>query len=326
MIKQETAYNFLHRNPKKRLCLWSQKTISSHITITISLICQSDLFVYRSDFKTTTPVSFPLKSLIHTEINFFSQKLSTFTIAKFTNSARTDITSQTSVKQLRAKTMCSAFNPICRYDKSKFQLIGNVCCPNTMCSDELYVHKKTFQSLDRSDSQGPQGSSACYIRKILFEDRTNSLFLKFGPGVCVFEDTKKSFQDVVWMFIVQRAQTKSMLFCQPTKLSISLTVKSPKPALTCWIFISRTKNRHLCCLVVMVHIVLQGKRVVTIRKKIYLRFRSSFSASHNQTHPSLDQKKRKSFQLSDNCIDSPLVDGVNQKHNSTFFLYIVRLQ
>ena len=34
------------------------------------------------------------------------------------------------------------------------------------------------------------------------------------------------------------------------------SLKSTKPAATFWIFLLRTKNRHLCCLVVTVHIVL----------------------------------------------------------------------
>ena len=58
----------------------------------------------------------------------------------------------TSVTFLRAITMCSAFTPDCGYDKSTIVLIGDVYCPNTKCLGKLCLHKKTFQSLGRSDS------------------------------------------------------------------------------------------------------------------------------------------------------------------------------
>ena len=111
----------------------SQKTISLLITITISLNIPIDKFVYHSDLETTILAYFPSKSLNYTAINFFLQNLSTLTIVKFTISARTDITLQTSVKQSRAITMCSAFTPDCGYDNSSIILVGDVSCSNTKC-------------------------------------------------------------------------------------------------------------------------------------------------------------------------------------------------
>ena len=87
---------------------------------------------------------------------FILTELSTLTIAKFTISARTDITLKTSVKKSTAITMCSAFTPDCGYDNSTIILIGDVCCPDTKCSGKLFLHKSTFQSLGRSDFQAPQ--------------------------------------------------------------------------------------------------------------------------------------------------------------------------
>ena len=54
---------------------------------------------------------FPSKSLNYKAIILFLQKLSTLTTETFTISTRTVITLQTIVKNLRAFTMCSAFNP-----------------------------------------------------------------------------------------------------------------------------------------------------------------------------------------------------------------------
>ena len=92
--------------------------------------------------------------------------------------------------------MCSAFTPDCGYDNSTIILIGDVYCPNAKCSGKLCRHKKTFQSLGRSDYQCPQCASVCKVRCILFEDPTNSFFLSFGEGVYNFEESPKSIQDV----------------------------------------------------------------------------------------------------------------------------------
>ena len=93
--------------------------------------------------------------------------------------------------------MCGAFTPDCGYDNSTFILIGDVYCPNTKCSGKLCLHKKTFQSLSRSDYQCPQSASVSQVRNIPFEDQTNSFFLSLGPGAYIFEGTAKSIQDVI---------------------------------------------------------------------------------------------------------------------------------
>ena len=93
--------------------------------------------------------------------------------------------------------MCSTFNPDCGYDNSTIILIGDLYCPNTKCSRKPCLHKKTYQSLGRSDYQCPQCASVCQVRIIPFEGQTNSFFLSFGQGVYVFEDSPKSIQDVI---------------------------------------------------------------------------------------------------------------------------------
>ena len=80
---------------------------------------------------------------------------------EFSISTGTDFTLQTSLKQLRAITMCSAFTPDCGSDKSTIILIEDVYCPVTKCSCKLCLHKKTFQSLGRSDYQCPQKARVC---------------------------------------------------------------------------------------------------------------------------------------------------------------------
>ena len=84
--------------------------------------------------------------------------------------------------------MCSAFTRDCWYD---------VYCPNTKCSGKLCLHKKTFQSLGRSDYQCPQCASVCQVCIIPFEDQTNSSFLSFDQRVYIFDESPKSIQDVI---------------------------------------------------------------------------------------------------------------------------------
>ena len=93
--------------------------------------------------------------------------------------------------------MCSAFTHGCGYENSAIILIGDVYCPNTNCLGKLCLHKKTFQSLGRSDYQCPQCGSMCQMRNIPFEEQTNSFFLSLGQGVYVFEESSKSIQDVI---------------------------------------------------------------------------------------------------------------------------------
>ena len=70
-------------------------------------------------------------------------------------------------------------------------------CPITKCPGKLCMHKKTFQSLGRSDYQCPQCASVCQVRNIPFECQTNSFFLSLDQGVYIFEETQKSIQDVI---------------------------------------------------------------------------------------------------------------------------------
>ena len=93
--------------------------------------------------------------------------------------------------------MCSAFTPDCANDNSAIIIIADVYCPNTKCLGKFCLHKKTFQSLGRSDCQSPQCASVCQVRNIPFEDQINSFFLSLGPGVYIFEERPKSVQDVI---------------------------------------------------------------------------------------------------------------------------------
>ena len=93
--------------------------------------------------------------------------------------------------------MCSTFSRGCGFHNSTLILIRDVYCPNTKCSGKHCLHKKTFQSLGRSNYQCPQCASVCKVRNILFEDQTKSSFLSLGQGVYSFEEAPKSIQDAI---------------------------------------------------------------------------------------------------------------------------------
>ena len=59
------------------------------------------------------------------------------------------------------------------------------------------LHKKTFQSLGRSDYQCSQCASVCQVRNIPFEDQTKSFFVSLVQGVYIFEENPKSIQNVI---------------------------------------------------------------------------------------------------------------------------------
>ena len=90
--------------------------------------------------------------------------------------------------------MCSTD---CAFENSNIILIGDVYCPNAKCVGKSCLHKKTFESLGRSDYQCPQCGSVCQVRNIPFEEQINSFFLSLGAAVYIFEERPKSVQEVL---------------------------------------------------------------------------------------------------------------------------------
>ena len=121
-------------------------------------------------------------------------------------------------------------------------------------------------------------------------------------------------------------RNEKCVYISTKKSLVSATVKSAKPAATFKIFLSRTKNRQLCCLPVMVHITLQERRVATTKKRNILHFCKNFPTNHNQAHRNLSQKREKSIHIWQNQVETPLVNAVNQKLFDFFILYTFSLQ
>ena len=140
-----------------------------------------------------------------------------------------------------------------------------------------------------------------------------------------FNQPKIERKNCVWttsrlseMCIFQHVEMKSVFTFQPIKRLVSTTTKSAKPDATFWIFFLVTKNRQLCCLAVMEHIVLQERRVAITKN--HLRFWINFSTNHNQAHPNLNHEKTNQVQLWNKRIRFLLVDDLS---NISFFRIIL---
>ena len=90
--------------------------------------------------------------------------------------------------------MCSTD---CAYGNSTIVLFGDVYCPNAKCLGKLCLHKKTFQSLGRSDYQCPQCGSVCQVRNIPFEEQIGSFFLSLGQGFTFLKRDQNQFKKLL---------------------------------------------------------------------------------------------------------------------------------
>ena len=136
-----------------------------------------------------------------TVINSFLQKLSNG-LPRNQISLRIEFLLPTSVTFLRAITMCSAFTPNCGYDNGTIILIGDVYCPNTKRLGKICLHKKTFESLGRSDYQYPQCPSVCQKRSISFEEQTNFFACRLVKGFTFLKKVQNQFKMFLEICIV----------------------------------------------------------------------------------------------------------------------------
>ena len=151
-----------------------------------------------------------------------------------------------------------------------------------------------YVTIARKDDTNRQNTLfLCWKMMNLVPNRQLLLNVPFQPNKYTRKDlwvdnkVQKTIGDVC---IFLHKEMKSVFTFQPIKRPVSTTVKSEKADSMFWIILLRTKNRQLCCFVVMVHIVLQKRRVVTTKKKSHLHFWRNFSANHNQADPNLNQK------------------------------------
>ena len=168
------------------------------------------------------------------------------------------------------------------------------------------MHKKTLHSLERNDYQCPQCDITFPVRNIPCEQQTSSFSLKSDQLNCIFEETQKSFQDVIRdVFWPTCPNEKFVYLFNQQNFHFLRMQKKAEPALACRLIFSRTKNRQIFCLVVIVRFALQEKRVVVTKKKNNLQIWRNFSANHNQAHLNLNQKKIKNLSIYGKIVSMP---------------------
>ena len=136
--------------------------------------------------------------------------------------------------------MCSSFTRDCGCGNSTFILIGDVYCPNKKFLGKLCMHKKTFQSLGRSDYQCPRCASLSQVRNFAFEDQRNSFLLSLDQWVYIFEKSTKSVPDVIGDVYCPGKYCSSREKCE----SIGGYVTSPRSLYGCgkygvWLFVHK---------------------------------------------------------------------------------------
>ena len=187
--------------------------------------------------------------------------------------------------------------------KSVQDVIGDVFCPGKYCSNRekcespggygmtprsiyacgncgawLFDHKVSFMLQEHVKTTKTETDKTRFFvarKRWTWYKTINSYLMShfIQPNIerknCVW--TTK-YPRLLEMCIVQHEEMKSVFKFQRKKRLVSTTVRSAKSAGTFSIFFLRTKNRHLCCLVVMVHIILQERRVATTKKKNHFLF------------------------------------------------------
>ena len=109
------------------------------------------------------------------------------------------------------------------------------------------------------------------MRKIQFDEQTISFLLTFDPGIYIFEKQKNQLKIILEVPIVLKGiapdKSVSMSVYRKQMMKTVRNVCNEKRAETIRTFLSRTKSQYLCCLVVMAHIGLSNRRVVTTEMK-----------------------------------------------------------
>ena len=125
------------------------------------------------------------------------------------------------------------------------------------------------------------------------------------------------------MCIVAHVEMKSVFTFQPINRLVSTTAKSAKLAAMFLIFLLGIKNRQICCLVVMEHILLQ-KRVVATTKN-HLVFLKKFL---RQSQPSTSEREPKNNegQIWNKRIRFLLADDLSNIFNFQIILFNFTLQ
>ena len=127
--------------------------------------------------------------------------------------------------------MSSAFTPDSWYDKSIHKFIGNVYC---QCVLIYFARRKRLFNLS-ADATINNFNAIPRVKWAIVLLKNNQIRFSRSlvKGFRISKRCKTQFQMFLKMFIVHYVQTKSVFTFQSTFFSVSMTVKTAKPALTC---------------------------------------------------------------------------------------------
>ena len=145
--------------------------------------------------------------------------------------------------------MFITINPDSWYENSKSKFIGNVHCPNQIIFGKIYLQKKTFESLNRSDHQFLNANSSVESTKNAKKRQNDSIHLMCNQGIFIFGKHKNQIKIILMIsFVLTGIVEDKSLYMQIHGRWMTKTVTnicSAKPAATCWVVFSGTKNWQL---------------------------------------------------------------------------------
>ena len=179
--------------------------------------------------------------------------------------------------------MCNTINPDYRQHDNSFNFNVNFYCPNEMCSGKLREHKRTFQSLGRSDYQFFNSGPCVRCPKTFLTNKYVRFSWSVTKDLWFWGDTlQDNFDDV---FCPDKfCSWQKCGFVPILKQNGESCYKSQRCSTCCLVCISlqRTRNQQLWCFMLMGFIALPVRGVLTTKMKNRLAGWGKVSANHNQ--------------------------------------------
>ena len=228
----------------------------------------TDIVVYRSDWETAFLVCFH-QNVWTTRQSIYSHR--NFQPSPKSPSLQEPILRCKQVENNWEQIRCVAHSPlICGMTIPLLNLIGAFIAW-TQC---VRIHFACTKRLVNLSQEAFIFDASSYVRRAIWPLTIKQIRFcwSLAKGFISLKRRKNQFKMLLEMCIVQHIQTKNVFTFQPTKLLVSMIVKKCKSYSNVLRFLLWTKNRKLRCLVVMVHIVLREKRVVTTKKRKHLHF------------------------------------------------------
>ena len=218
----------------------NQKTISLLINIETSMTIQIDHFFYLSNSETTAFASFLSRSFNNTVISSYLQKMWAITVAKFTTSGRTG---WKQVWRTWKQWRCVVQSPLLvGMTIPKLNLLG-AWIVWIQCVLIDFASTKRLSSLLKKVTINVFIACQRVKCSIIPLETNHFVFLDLWPRVLYFWRDEKNNARRYWRWVLP-SKTKQRVYRSTNRSSSFSDCKIAKPALTCFLFHSRTKNHY----------------------------------------------------------------------------------